>query len=118
MKKNVSVLLIFVLLFAAMFALSSCNKDDDEGALSGTYTVIQKMNGREVENTYIFEGKNFTAINKQGDYYNQTIKGTYKVDGEKIIFFYELGGEAEELECAFEEGEGYIKIDGVKLDKQ
>ncbi len=49
---------------------------------------------------------------------NNTIEGTYKIDGDEIIITTTSGDKTVTDTHDFEKGDSYIKIDGVQYDKK
>ena len=126
MKKIISVLLVFTLLLGCVFMLSSCNKDDDKddkkeekGQLSGTYVYTRAEVEYTYEISYTFVGNKVTSQMKVGTS-TQTKEATYVINesGDTITFTAVEDGESKSFDCEFENGDGYIIIDGYKYIKQ
>ena len=109
------MLLVAVLLVGCVFALASCGK-----RLSGKY----ELDAVVASKTYEFKGKNVT-ITYEAFGQDATIEGTYSIaendEGDLEITFTfaddEEGADEYEGTFKFEEGDGYIKIAGVKYKK-
>ena len=120
MKKIISMTLLCALLLGCVFALASCAK-----TLSGTY----KRDGFIVDTTYEFKGNEVTIVNGLGSL-SHTTKATYAIEendeGAMTITFTYAEGETPDDDLkgtmSFSEGEEdgvkYIKINGVKYNKQ
>ena len=127
MKRTVSLMLAIVLTFGMLFSLASCG-----GGISGSYqgkvdimvasyTVTYKFNGNNVE--VVSEAE---ALGGLVEVKPQSISGTYTLgeteNGTKTITFTFGDGEAKGAAEAgvalpFEQGDGYIKIAGIKYNK-
>lgn len=135
MKRIISLALVCVLLVGVVFALASC------GSLSGTYTYEQ--NGMKM--SYKFSGKNVSMITEIGDE-KYTIEGTYELNDDETkitvtpdadsvkTYLVDMGmiEDADDIsdedlqefideiaeEQSFEKGDGFVKIGGMKFDKQ
>ena len=112
MKKLVSLLVTAVLLTALILTLSACSQK-----LSGKYEA--KAFGAVVC-TYEFEGDKVTIYTPRVLGQEIRVEGTYKIKDDKITFTFDTEVEDESIEYAgtfdFEKGDGYIKIDGTKLE--
>ncbi|MBQ7384252.1 MAG: hypothetical protein IJV72_05625 [Clostridia bacterium] len=123
MKKSVKVLALVMVALMLCMSLASCAKK-----LSGSYKGEINVVLASYEVVYEFKGDKVTVTRQIesliGDSEPFVLEGTYEIieddDGElKIKFEYEKdddvikGGTFD-----FEEGDGYIKIAGVKYEKQ
>ena len=113
MKKFVKVIALVLVIATFASLLASC------GGLSGKYKSITGT-------TYEFKG-NKVVINYFG--YDTGVEGKYTIKDDTITFEFNtddiesntLKGIIEDLskiEHKFEKGDGYIKIDGMKYEKQ
>ena len=121
MKKSLRILALALVLVTVVAAFASCGKK-----LSGTYSAEIFGTGTKMT----FDGKNVKiaiTVTLLGEV--ASLDATYKIKDDKITF--EIADEDEisnelakkvvaELEkpAAFEEGDNYIKIGGVKYTKQ
>ena len=89
MKKVISLLVCFAVIFSALCVLSSCNTSPEDKLL-GTWKYELYVSGKLVaSSTYTFSksGTEYTAIFTGGSYSGQdTYISSYKVDGNKIVF--------------------------------
>ena len=111
MKKSMRILAVVMVAIMLCLTLASCGKK-----LSGTYKTL----GCEMT----FDGKK-VSVELLGAV---TLDGTYEIKDDKISFDF-TGVDEEDQEkykdildeltsdADFEEGDGYIKIDGVKYEK-
>lgn len=113
MKKIMRIIALALIIATVGCLLASC------GALSGTYKSITGT-------TYEFKGSK-VIINYFG--FDTGVEGTYKINGDKIKFEFKTDGiesdtlkgiisDIGKIEHSFEKGDGYIKIDGIKYEKQ
>ena len=114
MKKIISLALVCVLLVGAALALAACGK-----TLSGKYSY--EFLGVEAMSLDFSGNKVSLVIASQEE---QAIEGTYEIsenDKGKTVISFDFGEEdaADDFngELAFEEGDGFIKIAGVKYEK-
>lgn len=120
MKKTIRIVAVAmaVLMMALMFA--ACAK-----TLSGTYSAETLGTGK----TFVFSGNKVTVTYKIIGFSSDPIEGTYEIKDDKITFDFvdEEGVENADLKSFlsglqasqdFEEGDGYIKIGGVKYEKK
>lgn len=108
--KKATIIKMISLAFTVLIlvsVLASC------GGLSGKYK--NDMLGMTVEfksgNKVVYSYENFLT----GEI--ETVNGTYKIDGDKIIFTMEEEDCDIEGENQFEKGTDYIKIDGLTFTK-
>lgn len=120
MKKSVKILALALVAVMMCMALVSCGKK-----LSGEYEALDVDLGIYKANvTYKFEGNKYEKTTKQenilGQIDTKTVEGTYEIvtnDDDKMeITLTEKDAEEGET-FTFEEGEGYIKIGLMKLNK-
>lgn len=115
MKKILSVVLACALLVGCLFTLASCGKK-----LSGSYTAEVEILGQSGSTTYDFHGGKVDIITKTkllGNINTETVEAKYEiaeVDGELEITIIT---EDSENTYTLEEGDGYIKIAGIKYTK-
>lgn len=120
MKKVLSLVLAIAVLATLCLTLASCGKK-----LSGEYSAevigtgtTMKFDGKDVKIT-------FTVLTIEVG----SVNATYKIKGDKITFDFADEDEVsndkakkviESLEepVSFEEGEDYIKINGIKYEKK
>ena len=113
MKKFTKILAFTLVAAMLCIALASC------GGLSGKYEASEWGTGIELE----FKGNKVTAVFKFVTLKSDPVKGTYKIDGDKITFDFtndEYDSDVNKMlekfqgELSFEKGDDYIKIGGVK----
>ncbi len=116
MKKTLKIASLMLVLVMTVFIFASCGK-----TLSGTYKAESFVGSTTIE---------FTGINKYKSVTDALIgnniveEGTYEIDDEagKITFTFERDGEEATRTSSFAQGEEdgvkYIKIDGIKYNKQ
>ena len=122
MKKIISTVLVCVLLLGCVMSLISCGK-----MLSGKYECIITESNRV---TYEFTPSKVTKTTTLGalGYTKDTVvDGTYKInevdeDRFEITFTWDVEGDEDEISTVSfsqgeENGEKYIKLDGVKFKK-
>lgn len=121
MKKTVRIVALAMALLMVGCLLAACGK-----TLSGKYSADFLGTGTTLE----FSGKNVklaVTVTMLGEV--ASINGTYAIDGDKITFDFidEDGVENDKAkdvlskmngELDFEEGDGYIKIGGIKYTKK
>ena len=121
MKKNFIKVIAMVLLLATVCTvLASCGK-----TISGKYVGELNVVLAKYTVSYDFSGSKVT-VTKTGEILGQSktteIKGKYEIaeaaDGYEITFTFETADDdVKSGTYTFEEGEGYIKIAGVKYTK-
>ena len=113
MKKFTKILAFTLVAAMLCIALASC------GGISGKYEASEWGTGISLE----FKGNKVTAVFTVVTVELSPVKGTYKIDGDKITFDFtndEYDSDVNEWlekfqgELSFEKGEDYIKIGGVK----
>ena len=122
MKKTVRILALVMALAAVLCVFAACGT-----TLSGTYSNVEEVLGIESGTRIEFNGKKFemTVIVASQE---ASFEGTYEIKDDKITFDFDedkienelLKAAIEDLTDAadFEKGKDYIKIDGVKFDKE
>ena len=123
MKKSVKILALALVAVMLCLSLTACGKK-----ISGTYKGEINVLVASYEVVYEFKGSNVTVTRQVESVLGNTdpvvIEGKYEItegaDGElEITFEYE--GEDDEVVKGgtfdFEEGEDYIKINGIKYSK-
>ena len=123
MKRSVRILAVALALLMVTFVFASCGKTikgtyeaEIDGGLLGKYTA-----------TYEFSGNKVTVTRKTTNLLQQvetkTYNGTYEItendDGTMEITF-SFGEETDVLKngtVTFEQGDGFIKLAGVKYEK-
>ena len=123
--KKTSVKILTLVLTAAMLVcmLASCAKK----VKSGSYEAELELFGQSAGITYTFKGNKVEAESKIsvfGVETSKTVEGTYKIekddDGElQITFDFEDETDYfKNVSVPYSEGDGYIKIAGVKYEKK
>lgn len=115
MKKTLKIASLMLVLVMTVFVFASCAP-----RLSGTYKADTLVGSITIE----FSGKNYKSVTDALIGNNIVEEGTYAIDEEagKITFTFEQDGEEATRTSSFSQGEEdgvkYIKIDGVKYNKQ
>ena len=116
MKKTLKIASLMLVLVMTVFVFASCGK-----MLSGTYKAESVLGSTTIE---------FSGINKYKSTTDAIIgnniveEGTYEIDEDAgtITFTFEDDGEEQTRTSSFAQGEEngvkYIKIDGIKYNKQ
>ena len=110
MKK---VLFFAFALVASVLAFTSCNGNNPNDPLVGTWQHIEDYGDARSEQKVTFDGRdNFTYsdFKYMGDqvHYGQIIKGSYKIDGDIVTISY--------AECSWtNDGQEYTKQDDFSL---
>ena len=116
MKKTLKIASLMLVLVMTVFIFASCGK-----MLSGTYKAESVLGSTTIE---------FSGINKYKSTTDAIIgnniveEGTYEIDEDAgtITFTFEDDGEEQTRTSSFAQGEEngvkYIKIDGIKYNKQ
>ena len=117
MKKSmIKVMALSLVMVIMVSVLASC------GALSGTYESKVELLGQSASVSYKFSGNKVEGTSKTtllGNINTETVKGTYKVDGDEITFnFDEEKASFNDGTYTFEKGEDYVKIAGVQYTKK
>lgn len=112
--KNMRKVLFFAIaLVASVLALTSCNGNNPNDPLIGTWQHIEDYGDARSEQKVTFDGRdNFTYsdFKYMGDqvHYGQIIKGSYKIDGDIVTIHY--------AECSWtNDGQEYTKQDDFSL---
>ena len=119
MKKSIRILAVALVAIMLCMTLASCGKK-----LSGKYSADFLGTGTTLE----FKGKNVTLAVVVLGKEIASVEGPYSIDDDKITFDFvdEDKAEDEDLkailaemngEVSFEEGDGYVKIAGVKYEE-
>lgn len=119
MKKSVKILALVLVVTTLCVALVSCGKK-----LSGEYKALDiELLGQKASVTYTFKGNKYektTETTILGQVSTETEEGTYKIvkndDNTMEITLTKKDAEKGNT-FTFAEGDGYIKIGMVKLDK-
>lgn len=120
MKKFTKVIAAILVLATLVCVFASCGKK-----LSGKYTAQVGADIAGYKATYAFSGSKVT-VTKTGTLLGQssttTIEGKYEIvendNGMEITFTFESeDGDIKSGTYALEEGDGYIKIAGIKYTK-
>lgn len=109
MKNIVRIAAVALVIVMLAATLASC------GGLSGTYET--GLLGQTV--AYEFKGSKVTIkVTLLGTV--NSIEGKYKISGDEITFEFDDDDDADKYEgtFTFEQGDDYIKIAGVKYNKQ
>ncbi|MBR2354034.1 MAG: hypothetical protein IKA76_06000 [Clostridia bacterium] len=119
MKKTVRILAVVMSVLMLCLCLASCGG----GGLSGTYSASEY--GTKI--AFDFSGKNVEMTVSAGGL-SYSVEGKYEIEDDKITFsFDEPDEDASYLEnmlegfessLDFEKGDGYIKIEGQKFEKE
>lgn len=116
MKKTLKIASLMLVLVMTVFVFASCGK-----MLSGTYKTDSLL-GSTI--TIEFSGKNYKSTTDALIGNNIVEEGTYEIDEDAgtITFTFEVDGEEQTRTSSFAQGEEngvkYIKIDGIKYNKQ
>lgn len=116
MKKTLKIASLMLVLVMTVFVFASCAT-----RLSGTYKSDSILGSTT---TIEFSGKNYKSVTDALIGNNIVEEGTYAIDEEagKITFTFEQDGEEATRTSSFSQGEEdgvkYIKIDGIKYNKQ
>ena len=120
MKNTIRIMAVVMALLMVAVVLVACGK-----TLSGTYSAEILGTGK----TFEFSGNKVSVTYKVIGFTSDPIEGTYKIEDDKITFDFVDESKAEnqglkdflaglESSQSFEEGDGYIKIGGVKYEKK
>ncbi len=113
MKK---ILFFAFALVASVLAFTSCNGNNPNDPLVGTWQHIEDYGDARSEQKVTFDGRdNFTYsdFKYMGDqvHYGQIIKGSYKIDGDIVTIHY--------AECSWtNDGQEYTKQDDFSLSDE
>lgn len=123
MKKSVRVLAVAMALLMVMVVFASCGK-----TLKGTYSAEIDVVVLKYTASYEFSGKNVTVTKvvnpKIGESKTLTIEGTYEIitnDDDTMDIKLSFTTEDDHIKSGtfdFEEGDGFIKIAGLKYTKK
>ncbi len=119
MKKSIRILAVAMVAVLLCLCLVSCGKK-----LSGEYEATIAGTGKKME----FSGKNVTVTYLFLTKEVASVDGTYSIEDDKITFDFVDEDKVEDKDAkeflaglagsvSFEEGDGYIKIAGVKYEK-
>ena len=120
MRKVVRIMAVVMVVLMVTLVLAACGK-----TLSGTYSAETFGTGK----TFEFSGNKVSVTYKVVGFNSDPIEGTYEIKDDKITFDFvdESDVENDDLKSFlsglqgsldFEEGDGYIKIGGVKYEKK
>lgn len=121
MKKFTKVIAIVLVLAALVCVFASCGKK-----LSGKYTGEVNLVLASYKVTYNFSGSKVTVTHTTSNFITgsdtTTVEGKYEItendNGMEITFTFEKEDDvAKSATYSFEEGEDYIKINGIKYTK-
>jgi hypothetical protein len=123
MKKTlIRVIALALVAVTLVCCLASCGKK-----LSGSYEALDvEILGQKMNVTYNFKGNEYEKVSKTtilGNVNTETEKGTYEIveldDGTMEITFKKADAAEDDkgTTYTFEEGEGYIKIGTMQLNK-
>ncbi len=123
MKRSIRILAVAMVAIMLCLCLASCGKK-----LSGEYSATVEAFGYETGKKMEFSGENVTVSYLVANKEVASIDGTYSIDDDKITFDFVDESEVEDKDAkaflaslngslSFEEGDGYIKIGGVKYTK-
>ncbi|MBQ8583762.1 MAG: hypothetical protein IJ488_04030 [Clostridia bacterium] len=118
MKRIISTVLVCLLLIGSVFALASCGNNP-----SGTYESTGYISVAKTGGVYEFSGKKVTYTYYIGGVESYSVEGEFKVaenDEGELEITLTYGEEKEDAESgtvAFEKGDDYIKIAGIKYTK-
>ena len=121
MKKFTKVIAIMLVLVTLVCVFASCGKK-----LSGKYTGEINIVVASYKVTYNFSGSKVTVTHTTSNFLTgsdtTTVEGKYEItendNGMEITFTFEKEDDvAKSATYSFEEGEDYIKINGVKYTK-
>ena len=122
MKKTISAVLVCVLLLGCVFALASCGK-----TLSGTYVFKLTDDNKTTYDFSMNKCTKTTTMGAIGFTKSETVEGKYEIneveEGKfEITFTWDVDGEEKIETVSFSEGEEngveYIKLGGIRYDKQ
>jgi hypothetical protein len=120
MKKFTKVIAVVLVLAALVCVFASCGKK-----LSGKYSGELNLVVASYKVTYDFKGSNVEVTHTASNFITgsktTTVEGKYEItesdNGMEITFTFENEDEvAKSATYSFEEGEGYIKINGVQYN--
>ena len=115
MKKTLKIASLMLVLVMTVFVFASCGK-----MLSGTYKAESILGSTTIE----FSGTKYKSTTDAIIGNNIVEEGTYEIDEDAgtITFTFEDDGEEQTRTSSFVQGEEsgvkYIKIDGIKYNKQ
>ena len=123
MKKSIRILAVAMIAVMLCLCLVSCGK-----TLSGEYAATLEAFGLETGKKMSFSGKNVTVSYVVANHEVASVDGTYTIEDEKITFDFVDEDQVENEDAkdflagltgsvSFEEGDGYIKVGGVKYEK-
>lgn len=116
MKKTIRIMAVVMAVLMVTLVLASCG-----GGLSGKYSA--EAYGSTI--TFEFKGNNVTYTMSAAGQEIFSLEGTYEIKGDKISFDFtaddtsiaaEMIDEMTNLD--FEKGDGYIVVDGLKMEKK
>ena len=120
MKTTLRITAVALVVLMLAMALASCGN-----TLSGTYANKEELFGVETGTYLDFRGNKVVMTAIVAGQKMVELEGTYKIDGDKIFFEFDAGDSKyaeyfDDLsgEARFEKGDDYIKIDGIKYEKQ
>ena len=105
-----------IALVASVLALTSCNGNNPNDPLVGTWQHIEDYGDARSEQKVTFDGRdNFTYSDfkymSDQVHYGQIIKGSYKIDGDIVTIHY--------AECSWtNDGQEYTKQDDFSLSDE
>lgn len=120
MKKFTKVIAIVLVLATLVCVFASCGKK-----LSGKYSGEINLGLASYKVTYSFKGSNVTVTKTASNIITgsstETAEGKYEItetdNGMEITFEFETENDvAKSTTYTFEEGEGYIKINGIQYN--
>ena len=122
MKKTVRILALVMALATVLCVFAACGT-----TLSGTYSNVEEVLGIESGARIEFSGKKFEmTLIVLGQ--EATLEGTYKIKDDKITFTFDedeiendwVKEAVEDMTDSvdFKKGDDYIKIGGVKYEKE
>lgn len=104
MKKFARILAVVMAVLMVSLCFVACGNK-----LSGTYSA-EEMG---IKTSYTFDGDKVTM-----EALGMSVEGTYEIKDDKIIITAEVLGVESTEEYDFEKGKDFIKVDGIKYEKE